>query len=91
VGPFDPERIEEARDFTRRSGLELRWREPEAIEGFFAGLESVEPGLVDVAQWRPDPEQKPLGEVDEPLRPYLGAASRQKHAMAFGGVARKPG
>jgi hypothetical protein len=30
-------------------------RSPEEIAGYFDGLELVEPGLVDVTRWRPDP------------------------------------
>jgi hypothetical protein len=43
-------------------------------ERFFAGLELVEPGLVPMATWRPDPDadQDPRG------------------VYAYGGVARKP-
>jgi hypothetical protein len=43
-------------------------------EPFFAGLELVEPGLVPMAAWRPDP----------------GAEQDPRSAYAYGGVARKP-
>jgi hypothetical protein len=43
-------------------------------EPFFAGLELVEPGLVPLAAWRPDP-----GTDQDPYSVY-----------AYGGVARKP-
>jgi hypothetical protein len=53
-----------------------------------AGLEPVPPGLVDVADWRPDRFQPPLDLVDMPLRPFLGAAARHKQLKEFGGVLR---
>jgi hypothetical protein len=43
-------------------------------EPFFAGLELVEPGLVPMATWRPDPSDS-----QDPRSVY-----------AYGGVARKP-
>lgn len=54
------------------------------------GLEPVEPGLVDVSQWRPDPDQPPLSPVPVPLRPYHGAVARNRRVKEFGGVLRKP-
>jgi hypothetical protein len=74
----------------RRGGVELTWRSPEDIQGFAAGLEPVAPGFVDVSQWRPDPDQPELGDVDAELRPYLGASKVEKRVMAFGGVGRIP-
>ncbi|HET7014993.1 MAG TPA: SAM-dependent methyltransferase [Streptosporangiaceae bacterium] len=46
------------------------------VRGFFGGLELVEPGLVLVPEWRPDPNT--LGVRDDPVL-----------AMACAGVARK--
>jgi hypothetical protein len=49
-------------------------RTREQVERFFAGLELVDPGLVQVHQWQPDPsDDAPEGTVS-----------------AHGGVARKP-
>jgi S-adenosyl methyltransferase len=45
------------------------------IRGYFTGLEMVEPGLVPITEWRPEPTD--IGEV-EPLH------------EATGGVGRKP-
>jgi len=69
-------------------GLAWKTRMAEDIRGFVAGLEPVPPGLVDVADWRPDRFQPPLAPVDLPLRPYLGAAARHKRLKEFGGVLR---
>jgi S-adenosyl methyltransferase len=51
-------------------------RSPEQIAGFFEGLELVEPGVVSVPRWRPDP-----GDLGGGLPAELDA---------FGGVGRKP-
>jgi O-methyltransferase involved in polyketide biosynthesis len=41
-------------------------RSPGQIAGFFAGLELLEPGVVPVSQWRPDPDSQGAGRpVDE--------------------------
>lgn len=37
-----------------RSSAPVTLRSPERIAGYFAGLDLVEPGLVDVALWRPE-------------------------------------
>jgi hypothetical protein len=52
--------------------------------------EPVEPGLVDITVWRPDPDQPPLPEVDAPLRPFLGASEKNRRLFEFGGIARRP-
>ena len=53
-----------------------RLRSPEQIAGFFEGLELVEPGVVSVTRWRPEPADTAGGPPDE--------------LDAFGGVGRKP-
>jgi S-adenosyl methyltransferase len=66
----------EAQEGYNQSGaVPYRLRSPEQIAGFFDGLELVEPGVVSVPRWRPDPAAAGGGlpaEVD-----------------AFGGVGRK--
>ena len=62
---------------------------PRSCTRFVAGLETVEPGIVDVAQWRPDPNQPPLSPVPEPLRPYVGRSSETKKIWELGGVLRE--
>lgn len=49
-------------------------RSPAEVAGFFGGLELVEPGVVPVADWRPDMPQVPGGPAVD----------------AYGGVGRKP-
>ncbi|WP_369974923.1 SAM-dependent methyltransferase [Thermobifida halotolerans] len=67
-----------------------RVRRPAELRAFVEGLESVEPGIVDVSQWRPDPDQPPLSPAPAPLRPYLGRATEGKKIWELGGVFRKP-
>jgi O-methyltransferase involved in polyketide biosynthesis len=55
-------------------GSPYQLRTVEEITGWFAGLELVEPGVVPLTQWRPDPVD--VGRID----PVDG----------YGGVARKP-
>jgi O-methyltransferase involved in polyketide biosynthesis len=62
--------------YNESGALPYHLRSPEEIASFFNGLELVEPGLVSVPRWRPDPADAGSdlpGEVD-----------------AFGGVGRKP-
>jgi hypothetical protein len=47
-------------------GLQMDWKNrlAEDVVRFLRRWGPVEPGLVDITQWRPDPEQLPLPEVD---------------------------
>lgn len=53
-----------------------RVRQAHEVEGFFDGLEILEPGLVEVSTWRPDSD--------------LGPRQATREWIEFGGVARKP-
>jgi hypothetical protein len=55
----------QAQDEYNESGaLPYHLRTPEQIAGFFDGLELVEPGIVSVPLWRPDPADGPPAELD---------------------------
>jgi O-methyltransferase involved in polyketide biosynthesis len=58
----------EARDEATRVSIEAGTpyiaRSPEEIEGYFEGLELVEPGVVSSTRWRPDSQGDPPTEVD---------------------------
>jgi len=56
----------------------LHFRPHAAVEGFFAGFELVEPGLVYASAWRPEPDG-----ADDPLRDEPGRAPN------WAGVGRK--
>jgi hypothetical protein len=71
--------------------IEMEWKN--RLEGDVVRLlqrwDPVEPGLVDITHWRPDPDQPPLPDVDEPLRQFLGASEKNKRLFEFGGIVRK--
>ncbi len=71
----DPAYVEAIDRFNAGSGaIPYTPRSPQQITGFFDGLELLEPGVVSVSQWRPEPS--PWGEPPE--------------VACAGGVARKP-
>ena len=43
-----------------------------------------------IKRYLPDPDQPPLPEVDEALRPFVGASKKNKRLYEFGGIVRKP-
>jgi len=49
-----PESVPGVTEVYRHSSTPIVARSPERIAGFFGDLELVEPGVVNVAQWRPD-------------------------------------
>jgi hypothetical protein len=58
LGPefFDPETLREAQDVSgRRVQQQMTWRNREQVARFFEGTDLVEPGLVRVEEWRPEP------------------------------------
>ncbi|GAA4227571.1 SAM-dependent methyltransferase [Actinomadura meridiana] len=83
-----------ARDMDGRStaaGLRWQTRDRAEVNALLPdGLEVVEPGLVDLGDWRPDPNQPPLAPVPAELRPYAGASRLGRDINEYGGVLRKP-
>jgi S-adenosyl methyltransferase len=72
----DPAGVAAQEEYNRSGAVPYQLRSPAQIAGFFEGLELVEPGVVSVSQWRPDP---------------AGAGGDPPAAVdAFGGVGRKP-
>ena len=67
------EALEEALRVYEASGaVPYRTRTPEQFAGYFDGLDLVEPGVVNVDDWRPDP-----GVPRGPAIPQLGAVGRK--------------
>jgi O-methyltransferase involved in polyketide biosynthesis len=62
--------------YNESGALPYHLRSPAQIAGFFDGLELVEPGLVSVPRWRPDPAD--------------AGGDLPAEVDAFGGVGRKP-
>jgi hypothetical protein len=77
TGDFDPAAWEGVVAVLRRSGVTMRVRAKPDVERFFAGLELIEPGVVSLPRWRPDPR-------------HVGRAPDDAAVSVYGGVARKP-
>ena len=77
TGDFDPAAWAGVVAVYRRSGVTMQVRHKPDIDRFFAGLDLIDPGVVSLPQWRPDPSD--VG------RPPSDAA-----VSVYGGVARKP-
>ncbi|KAB8166349.1 SAM-dependent methyltransferase [Streptomyces sp. 3MP-14] len=70
----DPEYVAATDGYNSSGGVPYILRSPEAIAGYFEGLELVEPGVVELSTWRPEP----------------GTAELVTPVAAWGGVGRKP-
>ena len=77
TGDFDPAAWAGVVAVYRRSGVTMQVRPKPDVARFFAGLDLIDPGVVSLPQWRPDPSD--VG------RPPSDAA-----VSVYGGVARKP-
>lgn len=86
----DPERAAEMTQSTSARGIPWQTRTPAEVDAFTDGLELVEPGLVDLHEWRPDPGQPPLAPPDTVLEAYVGVTERNKDIYEYGGLLRKP-
>jgi SAM-dependent methyltransferase len=71
-----PDADEQVMELYRRTPTPLTPRDRGQTERFFTGFELVEPGLVNLPDWRPDADEQ----VDDRLR----------NAVFFAGVGRKP-
>ncbi len=76
TGDFDPEAMASVQGVAKGAGMTILPRSREQVERFFDGLELVEPGVVPVLTWHPDPQDTP---ADDPHAAYYWA-----------GVGRKP-
>lgn len=54
---FDPARAEQATQVGHRAGVPVWLRTHAEFTGFFAGLDLLDPGVVLVSDWRPEPGQ----------------------------------
>jgi S-adenosyl methyltransferase len=79
TGDFDPVAWEGVAAVYRRGGVTLQVRSRPQIERFFAGLDLIDPGVVSLPRWRPNP-----GDMGQASPPGDAAVS------VYGGVARKP-
>jgi S-adenosyl methyltransferase len=68
------EALEDAlRQYEASGAVPYRTRSLEQFAGYFDGLDLVEPGVVLVADWRPDPHAAPGPEI-----PQVGAVGRKR-------------
>jgi SAM-dependent methyltransferase len=56
---YDPDTARRAEEVYRRADHQLRYRSRAEIGKLIGGYELVEPGLVDMTRWRPDPDAGP--------------------------------
>jgi hypothetical protein len=77
TGDFDPAAWAGVVAVYRRSGVTMRVRHKPDIDRFFAGLDLIDPGVVSLPHWRPDPSD-------------VGSPPGDAAVSVYGGVARKP-
>ena len=66
--------VESVRNVYRNASAQIHVRPVKEIERFFDGFEILDPGVVWMARWRPDPDIRPAGRPNS----------------LYGGVGRKP-
>jgi S-adenosyl methyltransferase len=86
----DPERGAQFEESINAAGIPWRNRTPAQVDELLAGFEPVEPGLVNLVDWRPMASQPPLAPVPPQLAEYDGASRRDPTIYEYGGVLRKP-
>lgn len=59
TGDYRPQMAKAAEEVYQRASHQMRYRSKAEIGALLAGYELVEPGLVDMISWRPDPEAGP--------------------------------
>lgn len=71
------------------AGIPWQTRTPAEVDALFDGMTPVEPGLVNLKTWRPDPEQPDLEPVPTPLHSYVGITETRTSVYEYGGILRK--
>ncbi|HEX6198120.1 MAG TPA: SAM-dependent methyltransferase [Jiangellaceae bacterium] len=56
--------VESMRQYNETAPIPYHLRSPEQIAGYFDGLELVDPGVVRLSEWRPDPASGPPANID---------------------------
>jgi SAM-dependent methyltransferase len=70
-----PSEVVEAQRLSGRTATEIVLRPRDRIAGYFDGFDLVEPGLVFIPQWRPDPGD-PVDEHPERVGAYAGVGRK---------------
>ncbi|QUH02230.1 SAM-dependent methyltransferase [Saccharopolyspora erythraea] len=84
---------EAAERFTKFMTSSTAWgrvRSPQEVAEIFDGLELLEPGLVDVVDWRPDSSEPVWSVTDSPFGEFPADPEGPKKLWELGGIARKP-
>ncbi len=76
TGDFDSEAAAGVQAVAKRAGMTVLPRNQAEVGQFFEGLDMVDPGVVPVLSWRPDPQEPPIA---DPHSAYYWA-----------GIGRKP-
>ncbi|MEV4342872.1 SAM-dependent methyltransferase [Actinoplanes sp. NPDC049596] len=71
-----PAEVIEAQRLSGRTNTEITLRPAAAIEAYFDGFDLVEPGLVFIPLWQPDP-QDPADEHPERIGAYAGVGKKR--------------
>jgi hypothetical protein len=74
TGDYRPEMARDAEEVYRKASHQLHYRSKKEIAAILTGYDLVEPGLVDMIHWRPDPEDGP-DPLDGDVSRYSGYAA----------------
>lgn len=85
----DPERGARFEKSINGYGIPWRNRTEAEVNELLSGLQPVEPGLVNLADWRPMAVQPPLAPVPAEIAQYDGASLSDPSIYEYGGVLRK--
>ncbi|MEJ3659249.1 SAM-dependent methyltransferase [Actinomycetes bacterium KLBMP 9759] len=86
----DPARGVQLTDSIRAVGIPWQTRTPAEVDEMLSDFTPVEPGMVDVVDWRPMPDQPPLPPVPSEIAHYEGASSIDRTSYEYGGVLGAP-
>lgn len=86
----DEEHARISSEYMNSNRVPWQTRTPRQLEAFTDGLEPVSPGMVNLAEWRPDPSQPPLPPVPPELEEYVGRTKESNRLYQYGGLLRKP-
>ena len=70
------------------AGIPWQSRTSAEFDALLDGLTAIDPGLVNLERWRPDPDQPPLPPIDPALQAFDGAAAGS-NLYEYGGILRK--
>jgi S-adenosyl methyltransferase len=85
----DPERGARLEESINTAGIPWRNRSRAEVDELLSGFEPVEPGLVNLVDWRPTDAQPPLAPVPPEIARYEGASRSDPSIYEYGGVLRK--